>query len=113
MKQLIIFIIILIMIYALIGMRLYGKVDYLVDNVILNRNRFTNFPRALLSCFTIVTSETWAQVYYEFKRQVNTSYTTFYFFTMYFFVSFILLNFLSSIILNTISEASKRIQTKS
>jgi hypothetical protein len=32
---------------------------------------------------------------------------------MYFFVSFILLNFLLSIILNTISEASKRIETKS
>jgi Ion transport protein len=103
----------MIMIYAFVGIRLYKDVTYESSNMILRRNKFTNFPRAVLSCFTIVAGETWAQVYYEFKKANNTSYTTVYFFSLYFLVSFILLNFLLSIILNTISEASKRIETKS
>lgn len=113
MKQLIIFILILIMIYALVGMRLYSQVAKDPENEILRRNSFANFPRAFLSCFTIITGETWARVYYEFKRKVDSTSTTVYFFTLFFFVSFILLNFLLSIILNTISEASRRIETKS
>ena len=113
MKQLIIFILLLIMIYSLIGMRLYSPISKDPDNEILRRNSFANFPRAFLACFTIITGETWAKVYYEFKRKVDTTSTTVYFFTLFFFVSFIFLNFLLSIILNTISEASRRIETKS
>lgn len=113
LKQLVLFIMIMVVIYSLIGMRLFGDIQVEESNEILKRNNFKNFPRALLSAFTIVSSETWAQVYFEFKNKVDKSVTTGYFFSLYFFVAFIMLNFLLSIILNSISEASKRMDSKS
>lgn len=113
MKQLLIFILTLILIYALIGMRIFGEIEYDKTNEIFRRNNFKNFPRAFLSAFTIISSETWAEIFYEFKHKIDRTYTTAYFFSLYFFVSFIMLNFLLSIILNSISEASKRIDSKS
>lgn len=96
--------------YALVGIELYKDVD--MANIVLRRNIYTHYFRAMLTTLTIISTESWVDVFLEYNKQRPGIVTILYFFSLFFGVSFIFLNFIISIVLDNVTEGAKKIQRR-
>jgi len=99
-----ILLIIFILIYALLGMKLFGGEFDFPDKVY--RQNFDNYGQAFLSVFQILSRSYWYYfLYLMFRSQINNFISAFYLISWIFVGNFVLLNLFLAIILDGFNQA--------
>uniref|UniRef100_A0A8C2HH29 Voltage-dependent L-type calcium channel subunit alpha n=1 Tax=Cyprinus carpio TaxID=7962 RepID=A0A8C2HH29_CYPCA len=98
-----------IVIFALLGMQVFGGKFNFPDRVI-QRSNFDNFPQALISVFQVLTGEEWDSIMYNGIMahggpQSPGILVSIYFIILYFCGNFVLLNVFLAIAVDNLAEA--------
>uniref|UniRef100_A0A8D2JGV0 Voltage-dependent L-type calcium channel subunit alpha n=1 Tax=Varanus komodoensis TaxID=61221 RepID=A0A8D2JGV0_VARKO len=98
-----------IVIFALLGMQLFGgRFDF--DDMIIRRSTFDNFPQALISVFQVLTGEDWTSIMYNgIMAYGGPTYpgmlVCIYFIILFVCGNYILLNVFLAIAVDNLAEA--------
>ncbi|XP_061488483.1 voltage-dependent L-type calcium channel subunit alpha-1S isoform X2 [Rhineura floridana] len=98
-----------IVIFALLGMQLFGgRFDF--DDVVIRRSTFDNFPQALISVFQVLTGEDWTSIMYNgIMAYGGPTYpgmlVCIYFIILFVCGNYILLNVFLAIAVDNLAEA--------
>uniref|UniRef100_A0A8D0E689 Voltage-dependent L-type calcium channel subunit alpha n=1 Tax=Salvator merianae TaxID=96440 RepID=A0A8D0E689_SALMN len=98
-----------IVIFALLGMQLFGgRFDF--DDVQIRRSNFDNFPQALISVFQVLTGEDWTSIMYNGIMSYGGPVypgvlVCFYFIVLFVCGNYILLNVFLAIAVDNLAEA--------
>ena len=96
---------ILIFIYALFGMQLFGGKFNFADGS--PRQNFDSFNNAFLTMFQVLTMENWQSVLYSAMRAQNSVISAVYLITWIFIGNYILLNLFLAIMLDAFTESDE------
>jgi hypothetical protein len=96
------FITVWLVIFAVMGIHLYGHDNEVFNQDGIPRDNFQNFPRSLLTCFIVLTGEDWSPLMYNFIRAYGWNVAVFFVF-MFLMTNFVLANLFVAVILENFS----------
>lgn len=97
---------VMLVIFAIMGVHLYGFDTPTFDELGLPRENFHTFGRAFLTCFQILTGEDWSPIMFEYMRAFGWQ-SSFFFFSLYIFTNFVMLNLFVAVILENFKVADE------
>ena len=96
------FVTVWLVIFAVMGIHLYGYDNEVFERDGIPRDNFHNFPRSLLTCFVVLTGEDWSPLMYNFIRAFGWNVAV-YFVFMFIMTNFVLTNLFVAVILENFS----------
>eukprot|EP01043_Picozoa_sp_COSAG02_P004215 COSAG02_NODE_108_length_36286_cov_19.437478_18_plen_1405_part_00 len=96
------FIAVWLVIFAVMGIHLYGHENEVFAADGIPRDNFQNFPRSLLTCYIVLTGEDWSPLMYGFIRAYGWN-AAIYFVFMFLMTNFVLANLFVAVILENFS----------
>ena len=98
------FVMVWLVIFAVMGIHLYGYDNEVFERDGLPRDNFHNFPRALLTSYVVLTGEDWSPLMYNYIRAFGWNAAV-YFVFMFIMTNFVLTNLFVAVILENFSVA--------